>query len=168
MRLHEMMTLSRAIGRRDDHRVELICADALRRNPQDFFALMTLADTYWRNEQHGNALLYALRVLEVEPDYFNALRILAEVYAKRGERDRAYSYAKLLVTADPPRATPDRLLLTLLKPFSWVPKVRRIRRRLGREDDSHVKSLAWAKDYIFWYESEVTSVPRTVQPRWMH
>ena len=163
-----MMALARAVGRNELNRIESICGETLRRNPRDFFALMMPADAYWRGEQPDRALSYALRALDVEPESFNALCIVADVYAQRGEHERAYLYAKLIITADPPRLPPTKLLSDLLKPFGWLPRIRRIRQRVGREDDSNLKWLAWARDYVSWYEAQRHQDPQTVRPRWLH
>jgi tetratricopeptide (TPR) repeat protein len=154
-----MMKLGRAVGANDVARVETLCADALRRDPNDLMALMVLADTYWRYDRHEDALKYALRVLELQRDNSHALRIVADVYAKRKEHDLAYPYAKLFIASDSPIKPPATLISGLLKPFRWIPKLRRIRANVEREDTSYSEWMTWAKDYVSWYESRGTSAP---------
>ena len=70
MRIRDMMKLGRAVGANDTSRVETLCADALRRDPGDFMALMMLADTYWREDRESDALRCALQALELHPPTF--------------------------------------------------------------------------------------------------
>ena len=106
------MQLGHAVGASDVNRVEMLCADALRRDPKDLMALMMLADTYWREERSTEALSYALQVLELDPSTFQALRIVADVYAKRGDHDRAYGLA----------ASGSFAWVACSSALSWLPK----------------------------------------------
>jgi tetratricopeptide (TPR) repeat protein len=159
MQFPAMMKLGRAVGANDISRVETLCADALRGDPRDWMALMVLADTYWRGNRPEDALKYALRGLELQPENSHALRIVADVYAKRDEHDLAYPYAKLFISADPPINPQATLVSGLLKPFGWIPKIRRIRANVEREDSSYSEWMTWSRDYVSWYESRGTSAP---------
>jgi hypothetical protein len=119
-------------------------------------ALMMLADTYWREERSTEALSYALQVLELDPSAFQALRIVADVYAKRGDHDRAYPYVKRSITAEAPTKPPAALVSRLLRRLNWIPKIRRMGSNVTREDTSYSDWMAWATEYVSWYESRVT------------
>ena len=157
MRIREMMKLGNAVGKGELGCIEAACCDALKRDPRDFIALMVLADTYWREEMNDDALRLATQASEIEPKHAHALRIVADVYAKRGEHDLAYPYAKLFLTADPPIQPPAVLISGFLKPFTWIPRLRRLRANVGREDTSYLDWRTWAISYVSWYESRPRS-----------
>ena len=153
MKVHKFAALSLAVGRNEVSEIEAICNEALATNSGDFMALLMLADTYWRNQRQNDALPFALRALEVEPNDFAALRIAAGVYAERGEQAQAYSYAKRLICAEIPHSPPTKTISRLLAPFAWLPKVRRLSARVNREDSSTSDWLQWANEYVSAYES---------------
>lgn len=160
MKLRKMAALARAVGQNKIEVVETICNDALAIDECDFFALATLADTYWRNERQADALPVAMKVLETHPNDFYALRIVAAVRAERGEHDEAYLYAKRLITAEPP-SFPAKTISRFLAPLAWLPKVRRLKARASRDEteamSSHSEWMEWANGYISWYESRERS-----------
>lgn len=153
MKFRDMMHIARAVGSGDTSRIEAICKPAIERNPKDFFALMALSDAYWRDENYEEALPFALRALEIESEYFHALRVAAYSYDHREDHERAYSYAKRLLSANRPAPPQAKLASRLLYPITWIPSVRRMKRRIEREDTSALQTLDWAKDYVVWYES---------------
>jgi tetratricopeptide (TPR) repeat protein len=156
--LRNMLQVSRAVGRGDDSRVEMLCNSALARDADDTFALSVLANIYWRSEKYEQALPFALRVLDITPNDFEALRIVVHVYAARGDNAFTYRYAKCLCAAKPLISPPVRGLTTLLSPFAWMPKVRAVRARLAsgmkREGSNSENWIAWARAYVLWYESQ--------------
>jgi tetratricopeptide (TPR) repeat protein len=159
--LRNMLQVSRAVGRGEDSRVETLCNSALALDADDTFALSVLANMYWRSEKYEQALPFALRVLDITPNDFEALRIVAHAYAARGDNEFTYRYAKSLCGAKPLISPPVRGLTVLLSPFAWVPKVRAVRGRLAsgmkREDNHNEDWIAWAKEYVLWYESHSPS-----------
>ena len=156
MKIHRMMQLARSVGRNEIDRVESLCKEALEVDPHDLFALGVLADTHWRNGQHELALSFALRTLEITPNDFNALRIAAHVYSERSEDETAYQYAKRLCVADTPALPLHKEVFSLLKPFAWIPRIRRLRQKAIVEQTSCTDWMQWAQDYVAWYESQLT------------
>jgi tetratricopeptide (TPR) repeat protein len=156
MKFRDMMHIANAVGSGDTHRIEAICKPAIDQNPADFFALMTLADAYWRDENYEKALPFALRALEIESGYFHALRVAAYSYDHQEDHERAYACAKRLLSADRPVRPPAKLASRLLYPLTWIPRVRIMKQRIEREDTSDFQALGWAKDYVAWYESRPT------------
>ena len=163
MKLLAMMALGGAVGRNDIGRIESICSQALSVDKRDLMALMVLADTYWRNKQFEKAISPALQALEFDPNDFYAIRIVAGVYAERGEHESAYRHAKRLLTAGPPTFPPTKETSRILAPFAWIPRIRRLRERVARDEDENETSYAewmqWAKGYVSWYESSSPSAP---------
>lgn len=159
MKFGKMMALGRAVGRNEIDRIESLCTEALKIDRQDLMALMMLADTYWRNEQQERALSPALQALAVEPNEFYALRIVAGVYAEREEHESAYRYAKRILTTDPPTFPPTKAVSRILAPFTWLPKVRRMKEQMNHDEKSYFEWLQWAKGYVSWYESRVQFAP---------
>ena len=161
MKIHKMMQLGRSVGHNEIDRVESLCKEALEVDPLDLFALGVLADTHWRNGHYELALFFALRVLEITPNDFNALRIAAYVYRERSEDETAYQYAKRLCATDTPALPPYKEVFSLLKPFAWIPRIRRLRQKAI--DDQIVEQtsctdwIQWAQDYVAWYESQLTT-----------
>lgn len=158
MKIHKMMQLGRSVGRNEIDRVVSLCKEALEIDSRDLFALGVLADSYWRNGQHELALSFALRVLEITPNNFHALRVAVHVYRERNEDETAYQYAKRLCAADTPALPPYKEVFSLLKPFAWLPRIRRLRQKAI--DDQIVEQTSctdwvkWAQDYVMWYESQ--------------
>lgn len=163
MKMRKMMSLGLAVGRNDIARIEALCTEALRADERDGMALMVLADTYWRNLQPEKALPPALKALEVDPTDFYALRIAAGVYADRGDHALAHDFAKRLLTADPPVLPPTKAVSSILSPFTWLGKVRRLRARVERDEvqskTSYTDWVQWAKEYVAWYENGTQSAP---------
>jgi tetratricopeptide (TPR) repeat protein len=163
VKIRKMMSLGLAIGRNDIKRIEQLCTEALRVDEGDGMALMVLADTYWRNQQPQDALPPALRALEIDSNDFHALRIVAGIYAERGEHARAHTYAKRLVAAEPPVFPPAREVSRILRPFTWLGKVRRLKARVERDEvesrTSYTDWVEWAKEYVAWYENGMHSAP---------
>jgi len=163
MNVRKMLALSRAVGRNDIEKVQSLCNAALAANRHDLMALMMLADTHWRTQNPQGALTAALKALEVEPSEFYALRIVAGVYAERGEHDSAYPYARRLMGADTPYFPPTKTISRFLAPFAWLPRIRQLRERVGRDGtetrSSHTEWLQWASGYVAWYESRSQSAP---------
>lgn len=156
--LRNMLQVSRAVGRGDDSRVETLCNSALARDADDFFALSMLANMYWRNEKYELALPLALRVLASTPNDFNALRIAAQSYSKHGNTALTYRYAKCLSTANPSVSPYNLKIVDVLRPFIWIPKVRAMRTSAAEgakeEEEYSADCIAWAKEYVLWYESQ--------------
>jgi tetratricopeptide (TPR) repeat protein len=158
MNFHKKMSLARAVGRNEIEKVAAICIEALDRVPHDLFALKVLADTYWRNGQHERALPFALRALDITPDDFDALRIVVHSYREIGDDPAAYQYAKRLCAAVPYELEAHDELSALLKPFSWLPSVRRLRDKAIEDQKTEQTSrrdwAQWAQDYVAWYETQ--------------
>jgi tetratricopeptide (TPR) repeat protein len=163
MKLRKMFALSRAVGRNELEKVEALCSDALAADERDLMALMALADAYWRNQRREDALTFALKALEVEPDQFYALRIVAGVYAERGEHEPAYRYARRLLDAGKPHLTRARNVSRILAALAWLPVVRRLKELVRRDEreteSSYSKGLQWANGYVRWYESHSQPAP---------
>jgi tetratricopeptide (TPR) repeat protein len=162
MQLWKIFKLGKAIGDNDASQIEILCTDALSRNPKDYMALTQLANMYWRNALDEDAQKCALRALEIEPVNFYALRIAACIYAKRDEGDLAYHYAKkLIIAADADTVIKPftKLTTSLLKQFWFVPKLHRIETNAVRDLESRSKWIAWANDYVSRYESRGTYAP---------
>jgi cytochrome c-type biogenesis protein CcmH/NrfG len=161
MKLLAMMALGLAVGRNDIEQIESICSKALALDQRDVMALMVLADTYWRNKQFEKAMPPALQALKLDPKDFYAIRIVAGVHAERGEHESAYQHAKRLLAAGPPDFPPTKAASRILAPFSWLPKIRRLRERVARDEKENETSYAewiqWAKGYVSWYESSSSS-----------
>ena len=164
MKIQKMLHVARAVGRNEIDRIDSLCKEALELDPHDLFALGVLADAYWRNGQHEQALSFALRTLEIIPNDFNALRVIVHAYRDRGDDETAYSYAKRLCTAVPYSLEPHKEVSSLLKPFSWIPSIRRLRQKTIEEQKieqtSRTDWTRWAQDYVEWYESQVTTDQR--------
>lgn len=156
--LRNVWQVSRAVGRGDDSRVETLCSDALARDADDTFALGVLADMYWRNEKHEQALPFAMRTLDITPNDFDALRIATQAYFQRGDNHSTYRHAKCLCAEKPSVVPPNLGLADFLGPFVWIPKVRAARAgavESMREAESHRADwVEWAKEYVLWYESQ--------------
>ena len=152
------MQVSRAVGRNEIDKIDSLCKEALELDPHDLFALGLLADAYWRNGQHEQALSFALRTLEMIPNDFNTLRVIVHAYRDRGDDQAAYPYAKRLCTAVPYTLEPHKEVSSLLKPFSWIPSIRRLRQKAIEEQKieqtSRMDWIQWALDYVAWYESQ--------------
>jgi tetratricopeptide (TPR) repeat protein len=161
--MRKLVLLGLAAGRNDIAQIEALCAEALRANERDGMALMALADAYWRDGQPEKALAPALKALEVDPADFYALRIAAGTYAERGDHAIAHGFAKRLLTADPPTLLPTRPILRILRPFTWLGKLRRFKERVEREEvqakTSYTDWVRWAKEYVAWYENGTPSAP---------
>jgi hypothetical protein len=153
-----MMLLARAVGRNEIDRIECLCQEALALDPHDQFALGVLADAYWRNGMHEKGLPFALRTLETTPDDFCALRQVVHAYRDRGDDEAAYPYAKRLCAAVPHTLEPHEEVSSRLKPWSWIPSIRRLRQRAIEEQKAEQSSRTdwtqWAHDYVAWFESQ--------------
>ena len=161
MKFHKMMLVSRAVGRNEIAKIESICQQALARDPCDCFALAVLADAYWRNGMYEKALPLGLRTLEITPHDFCALRVVVHAYRDQGDDEAAYPFAKRLCTATPQMLEPHEEVSSLLKPFSWIPKIRRLRQNAIKEQEVEENSRSewtqWARDYVAWLESQSTT-----------
>lgn len=161
--MRKVMALAPAVGRNDVGRIETLCAEALEVDPRDVMALMTLADTFWRNQRHDKALAAALHALEVDSHEFYALRIVADIYAARGEHELAYRHAKRLLNANAPAFPPTKAVSRILTPFAWLAKVRRLKERVIRDEHktkaSYSEWVQWAREYVSWYETSRPAAP---------
>ena len=161
MKIYKMMHVCRAVGRNEIDKIDSLCKAGLEHDPHDLFALGVLADVYWRNGQHEQALSFALRTLEIIPNDFNAVRVAVHAYRDRGDDVAAYPYAKRLCTAVPYTLEPYKEVTRLLKPFSWIPSIRRLRQKAFEkqkiEQTSRTDWVQWAQDYVAWYESQPTT-----------
>ena len=159
------MLMGRAVGRNEIDRIESLCKEALARDPHDYFALQMLADTFWRNGMYEKALPFALQTLEITPNDFCALRVVVHAYRERGDDQTAYPYAKRLCTATPHTLEPHEEVSSLLKPFSWIPRIRRLRQKAINEQElernSRTEWAQWARDYVASYESQSTGAVDT-------
>lgn len=156
-----MRKLALLVGHNDVDAIALLCSDALAVDANDLMALMALADTHWRNENPNEALIYALKVLALEPDEFHFVAIAATILAERGDDAQAYEYAQRLSKLYPVRTQPVRTLEHLLLPIRWIPKVRRfLTRSLASEErfnTMHEAQRQWAVEYIAWFEERAAS-----------
>ncbi len=152
------MRLNRAAGRDKIAEVVALCSEALKRDPNDHFALAFISTMYWNEQKRQLALPFALRILYTSPNDFEALRMVVDAYTELGEHALAYFYAKRLCEADSPAPLPIRKSSHFLFPLIWIPKIRRARDSLvdgiGREENSKREWLQWAREYVIWYESE--------------
>jgi tetratricopeptide (TPR) repeat protein len=155
-----MHKLALLVGRNDVDAITLLCNNALAADANDLFALMTLADTYWRNENPNDALIYALKVLALEPNEFHFVAIAATILAERGDDAQAYEYARRLSKLKPVQTQPVRALERLLLPIKWIPKVARLltRTRISEErfNMTNEAQRQWAAEYIAWFEAGAT------------
>ncbi len=165
MKLWAYFKLARRVGRDDIHGIEALCYSALAADGDDFMALMTLANTYWRDDQPIKALEFALRVLAGDPDNVEALKIAASVYAAQNNVDHTYEYAKRFLCATPTNYPPTGQINALLWPLGWIPKIAKLKHKIAegsqREIDSDEEYRSWAISYVEWVEAEREAVQAT-------
>src|SRR5215813_12728268 len=79
-------SLQEALGRLDDG---LRCKQqALARDPQSPGVLVQIAISYWHQRKYDDALVWARRVLEVDPKHVQACQFINYVYLKIGDINR--------------------------------------------------------------------------------
>jgi tetratricopeptide (TPR) repeat protein len=58
---------------------------ALARNPESWLVFAEIANSYWNQRRYDEAILWAKRVLEIDPRHLLAGEFLAGVYLKQGD-----------------------------------------------------------------------------------
>ena len=126
--------------------------------PQNPDAHYFAACEAWRQGKYDVALRHAERGIALEPDSLALLKILAQTAADNGDDMQAYEYAKRLLNAKRIDKVAEPWLRLLLTPFRLFPTYRaRSQEFFENYVPKNDEWLAWAKEYVEWYESQEQS-----------
>ena len=148
-RIQSIPALTKAWAKNDIESVEAICFTGLAATPDDQLLLSVLADIYWRNGRFADALSMAQKALISCPENFEILRIAITACSELGRMEEAREFATQMVKALPLSGDPVvRALLWTLRPFDWVPRIKRFRMTAHKEQRVNTEWVEWARTFL--------------------
>ena len=148
-RMQSIPALTKAWAKNDIESVEAICFTGLTATPDDELLLSVLADIYWRNGRFADALSMAKKALISCPENFEILRIAITTCSELGRMEEAREFATRMVNAIPLSGNPVvKALLWTMRPFDWVPRIKRFRMAAHNEQRVNKEWVEWARTFL--------------------
>ena len=155
----EQFALSRCIGRGEfDGAIEVL-AEGLDESDNDDDQLALIAQCHLWAKRDDEAVLFAIKALDINPKSFLPHSLLGRIYAERGEHQNAQRHLRLgLANYPEPVPTPPDITFRGLRMLgSFSPRLRNMSKiwEEGLKDPNQPNTewRDWAVEYLQWFEN---------------
>lgn len=116
--------------------------------------LWGLAYCYHGMEKDDEAIKYANRVLENEPNHFHILMLLAGIYSNKQDHENTISYVERGLANQPPAPGPFPIWIEKMIKITGPEKMGKKLKEDWEMEPEDRDWIKWAKEYKEWYENE--------------